>query len=84
MESCLARAQFDKCNCSDAKYAGFVDGICYDTDQRKCFIIINNKAKWVDIVLSCNVACKYLDIGINKVTKNMLIIFHKHVVYIGV
>ncbi len=78
MESCLARAQFDKCNCSDAKYAGFVDGICYDTDERKCFIIINNKAKWVDIVLSCNVACKqsgYYNKHYNKTWIKTLILF---------
>ncbi len=45
MESCLARAQIDECNCSDAKYAGFVKRICYETGDRKCSIIINNKAK---------------------------------------
>ena len=38
MESCLARAQYENCGCSDAKYASFVGGVCYSLEERMSFL----------------------------------------------
>ncbi|CAB3990400.1 degenerin asic-1 [Paramuricea clavata] len=45
MESCLAKAQFSKCKCSDAKYAGYVDKICYQDAELTCMNSVSSSFK---------------------------------------
>ena len=35
MESCLALAELAECNCSDARFAGFIKNICTEEDKSK-------------------------------------------------
>ncbi len=39
MESCLATAQYERCGCSNAKYAWFVGRVCHSLEERKYFIV---------------------------------------------
>lgn len=39
MESCLATAQLNECNCSDAKFASYVAYICQESSERKLMLI---------------------------------------------
>ncbi|CAB3990402.1 degenerin deg-1-like, partial [Paramuricea clavata] len=45
LESCLARAQFSKCKCSDAKYAGYVERLCNEPDELTCMNSVRSSFK---------------------------------------
>ncbi|XP_028411254.1 amiloride-sensitive sodium channel subunit alpha-like isoform X2 [Dendronephthya gigantea] len=54
MQSCLARAQLDKCKCADPKYANFIDRICDETEL-DCMHNVSNSFK--ENRLGCNERC---------------------------